>query len=152
MTEDKTPTENSGLFESWEGMQKLVSFLVLARQPKDQTFYFTESEMERIDRFFKNLGSSGVACVALPGTAIGCSKISYAGFNFNLVNIDRVELVMEEMKVNKGDLLNFRYQSNLESVDKKFFIKEVGINEFIGVELGTSNKIHFQFFKEVTKK
>lgn len=152
MTEGKAITDTASLFESIEGLGKLISFLVKARQPRQQTFFFTNSEMKRVDKFFKNLGSSGVVSVALPGTAIGCMKICYGGFDFNLVNIENHELIMEEMKINKGDILMFRYQSNLESIDKKFFIKEVGINEFIGIELGTSNKITFEFFKDSTKK
>lgn len=142
---------STGLFESWDGLNKLVDFLIKARQPIEQTFYFTNPEMERVDNFLKNLGSSGVTAVPLKGTAIGCSRIIYGGFCFNLVNIDKAELIMEETKVEKGDMLIFHYQSEKESIDKTFFIKEVGIKEFIGVELGTSNKTHFRFLKKLTK-
>lgn len=148
MTEDS----NVAFFESFEGLRKLVEFLIKARRPRENTFYFTDSEMKRIGKFFKNLGSSGVTSVSLPGTAIGCTKISYGGFDFSLVNVDKHELIMEEMKVGKGDTLMFMYQSDVENINKKFFIKEVGINEFIGIELGTSNKITFQFFKDATGK
>lgn len=144
-------TNNSaGFFTSFDGLNKLMDFLLKARQPREHTFFFTDSEMKPIDDFFRNLGSAGVTSEPLKGTGIGCTKICYGGFDFTLVNVDKPRLIMDKTTVNKGDMVQFYLETEREAVTKTFFISEVGIDEFIGVELGNDKKVNFRFFKQGT--
>lgn len=144
-------TEN-GFFESFKDMDRLIDFLIIARQPKNQIIYLGNSEYERTNKFFDTLGSSGVVSVPLPNTAIGCMKVVYRGFDFNIVNIDKIELIAEEMTINKGDLLHLYNDKDFKGSHKTFLIKEVGINEFIAHQIDSTDKIRLQFFKKSTEK
>ena len=80
-----------GLFESCDGLNKVVDFLILMKLPKEQIFFFTDSGMKRVDMFLKNLGSTGVTSEIIDGTNIRCTRMCYADFNFNLVNINQFD-------------------------------------------------------------